>query len=246
MRKKVLIIFAVFLFTVFGFVFSCVSFSEILPEGRNQETANSLANKMLIAINDNAWQKTGAVSWTFMKKHDHLWDRKRNLARVKWKQNEVYIDINAKKGRAFIKGQEIEGKEKDELIDKAWKHWVNDSFWLNPVSKVFDKGTSRSIVKLKDGRLGLKVSYTLGGNTPGDSYVWILNENHFPIAWKMWVSIIPIKGIEIPWTKWKTTETGVKICVLHDAVIDIEINNVKTGNTLRDLNIDEDIFLLLE
>jgi hypothetical protein len=52
--------------------------------------------------------------------------------------------------------------------------------------KLRDPGTSRSIV-MQDEKEALMVTYT-SGSTPGDSYVWILDEN-IP-AWRMWVSIV--------------------------------------------------------
>ena len=180
-----------------------------------------------------------------MGSHEHLWDRQRHLANVKWKKYEVFIDLNNRQGLAFKKGERIEGKEKEKLMKKAWKYWINDSFWLNPVSKVFDEGTERSLVDLKDGRSGLRVSYSSGGDTPGDTYVWILDEDHRPVSWKMWVSIIPIGGLEIPWNNWEIMATGVHICSLHDAAIDLKLANVKCGFRLEDIIDGEDPFSIL-
>ncbi|MEZ4952350.1 MAG: hypothetical protein R2825_02080 [Saprospiraceae bacterium] len=36
------------------------------------------------------------------------------------------------------------------------------------------------------------MQYKTGGVTPSDSYVWLLDENGQPTAWKMWVSITSI------------------------------------------------------
>lgn len=213
-----------------------------LPEGRDPAAADALARKMLEAVNDSAWQATGAVTWTFMGSNEHLWDRERNLARVHWNKYEVLIDLNKVEGVAWVNGERVEGKRKDKLVKKAWKYWVNDSFWLNPVSKLFDEGTTRYLVDLKYGRTGLMVTYSTGGNTPGDSYVWLLDENYRPVAWKMWVSIIPIGGLKVPWTRWTTTETGAVICTLHDSIIDLKLTDVHTAPTLRALTDGADPF----
>lgn len=216
------------------------------PTGYDQSRADSLALQMLIAINDVAWQNTEAIQWSFMGSHEHLWDKKRSLASVKWKKNEVIIDINQKTGVAYKKGKKIEGKALDKKIMKAWKYWVNDSFWLNPISKIFDPGTTRSMVTLKNGQEGLMVSYDSGGNTPGDSFVWILDENNLPTAWRMWVSIIPIGGFRIPWDHWIVSETGVKVCDLHDTWIkNIKLSNVKTAFKLEELINGKDPFEVL-
>lgn len=242
MKKFFLILFAVL---IIGGITGYLVMNEKLPEGDRFEEADARARLMLEAVNDSAWQETGIVSWNFMGVHEHLWDRERHLARVKWKDNEVYIDINARSGVAFQAAERVEGKQADKLVDKAWKFWVNDAFWLNPVSKVFDDGTQRSLVTLKDGKEGLRVSYTSGGNTPGDTYVWILDENYLPVCWKMWVSIIPIGGIEVPWNGWVTTETGAKICTLHDAAIDLELKDVRTANHWSEWTGETDPFKVL-
>ena len=101
------------------------------------------------------------------------------------------------------------------MIDKALKNFNNDSFWLVAPYKVFDQGTQRAIVELKNGTNGLLVTYNSGGTTPGDSYLWILNENGFPSAYKMWVSIIPIGGLEASWDDWLVTQSGAFLPKSH-------------------------------
>lgn len=222
------------------------SFGIKKPTGYDPERADSLAHEMLLAINDVAWQNTEVIQWDFMGSREHFWDKKRGLAIVNWKKNEVVFNIDQRKGVAFKNGKAIEGKVLNKKIEKAWKYWVNDSFWLNPISKIFDPGTTRSMVSLKNGQEGLMVSYDSGGNTPGDSFVWILNENNLPIAWRLWVSIIPIGGVKIPWDHWISTETGVKICDLHDTrIIDIKLSNVKTAFKLEEISPSVDPFSVL-
>ncbi len=243
MIKKIFFVFVVFI--IGGLAFIYFRFNEKLPEGSNQVRADQIAQQMMLAINDSAWQLTGAIQWTFMGKNQHLWDKERHLSRVQWGKYEVFVDINKKQGVAFKNGVKVEGKKGDKLVNKAWKNWVNDSFWLNPVSKAFDDGTTRTLVKLKDGREGLMVSYASGGSTPGDAYVWILDENNLPVSWKMWVSIIPIGGVEVPWSEWETTATGVKICTLHDSFIDLKLEGVKTARSILELTGGTDPFSVL-
>ena len=59
-----------------------------LPEGKNPAEADELAQKMLTAINQEAWQNTGVVEWTFHGSgvHSFVWDKKRHLKRKRWSQ----------------------------------------------------------------------------------------------------------------------------------------------------------------
>ena len=68
--------------------------------------------------------------------------------------------------------------------------------------KAFDPGTSRALLKLPNGNDGLLVHYNSGGVTPGDTYLWHLDENGLPVAWQMWVGIIPVGGMQFSWEDW--------------------------------------------
>ncbi|MEL6864257.1 MAG: hypothetical protein AAFP19_07560, partial [Bacteroidota bacterium] len=90
---------------------------------------------------------------------------------------------------------------------------------------------------------GLLVSYSSGGVTPGDSYLWILDESGQPVAWKMWVSIIPIGGLEFSWEDWMELPTGAKIATMHkSSLLDLDMSNIKAGHSLLDLGFKQDPF----
>lgn len=213
------------------------------PSGQYTSEADELANQMMASVNKTAWDTTPAVQWTFAGRHDYIWDKQRDFVQVVWGDNTVILHTKSLKGMAYIDGQRVTGQEEKELIDQAWARFCNDSFWLNAVVKAKDPGTKRSIVTLDDGRKGLKVEYTSGGVTPGDAYVWILDENNRPTSYKMWVEIIPVGGLEVTWDDYVQLPTGAWIATSHKAAsLDIAITNLKAGS-LNDLSQDqEDIF----
>ena len=86
------------------------------------------------------------------------------------------------------------------------------------------------------------ITYTSGGNTPGDSYLWIVDENGLPTAVKMWVSIIPIKGVEFSWKEWQTLETGAKTAGLHQlSFLKLRLTDVKAASSVAEFS-EEDPF----
>ncbi|NJK82556.1 MAG: hypothetical protein HC912_00810 [Saprospiraceae bacterium] len=191
---------------------------------------------MLKAINITAWDSTRIVAWTYAGRNHFIWDKAQHLVAVEWGNHLVLLNPNTITGRAFNKGVEVMGKKKEKLIRTAWRSFCNDSFWLNAPAKVFDEGTQRSLVTLKDGRQGLMVTYTGGGVTPGDSYVWLLDESGLPIAWKMWVKIIPIGGLETTWANWKVLPTGAKIATVHEiGGISLRVTNLKVANSYEEM-----------
>jgi hypothetical protein len=195
------------------------------------------------AVDIEAWARTGAVRWTFANRHHHLWDRQRQLARVSWDDTVVLLRLGDRSGRVYIEDREVEGDDAREALDRAFAAWVNDSFWLNPIAKFRDDGVSRATVPLDDGGEGLLIAYSSGGLTPGDAYLWILGEDGFPRAWRMWVSIIPVGGIEVSWTGWQTLATGARISTRHRGPfgITLELTGVGGAETLAAL-VDEDPF----
>lgn len=213
------------------------------PVGVPGEKAEEMTQRMLDAINAPAWESTGYVQWTFKGMHTFLWDKKRHLCKVNWGDYEVLLDIDKIGGLAKKNGKLLSAEESEKIIRKAWEYWCNDSFWLNAPAKVRDPGTTRSLVTLKDGREGLKVKYDSGGVTPGDAYVWILDENGLPISYQMWVKIIPIGGVEFSWDKWKTLKTGAKISSYHEGLIDLDISDLKAGMGYEEMGLREDPFL---
>ena len=231
------------LLLVIGIVLWAVN-NEQEPEGTDPTTADNLTKKMLLAVNAEAWDSTRFISWSFRGATHYLWDKMDKEVIVQWDDYKVQLNTTNQKGKATLGGNNLTGEEAEDAIKKAWKSFCNDSFWLNPMVKAFDPGTTRTMVNLKDGRKGIKVHYHSGGVTPGDSYVWILDDNHLPIAWKMWVNILPLGGLETSWDGWSTLSTGAKIATKHHMLgrdVDL-ISNVKAGMHWKELEYEQDPF----
>ena len=185
------------------------------PKGESGEKAELLAQKMLKAVNYSSLDTTDYIQWTFSGIHQYLWDRVHNTVRVNWGDKVVYLSTKTLKGKVLVKGEELQGEAKEKLIQKAWAYFCNDSFWLMAYAKVYDEGVERSLINLQNGSEALLVTYNTGGVTPGDSYLWVLDDTGLPKSWKIWTSIVPIGGLEFSWENWTETSTGFKIAQDH-------------------------------
>lgn len=201
---------------------------------------------MIAAVGGEAWARTGAVRWTFAGRHRHLWDRARGYARVRWDDVDARLRLGDRSGVVTRGGRRLEPEEARALLDEAYGRWVNDSFWLNPVVKVFDEGVRRELVELEGdlpagaSRQGLLVTYTSGGLTPGDAYLWIVDAQGRPLAWRMWVSIVPIGGLEVSWERWVTLGTGARVATLHRlGPLRLELTDVAGAADLSTLAADD-------
>ena len=227
--RKVLIYSGVGLILLMGVLYAGVlQASEPLPKGKPSAEADTLAKEMMTALNKEAWDSTASVSWTFKGVHHYVWDKENKTVTVAWDDHEVLLKPDEQSGEVK-NGAEFSTKKKDKLVSTAIDYFNNDSFWLCAPFKAFDPGTVRSIVTLKDGREGLMVTYTSGGSTPGDSYVWILDEKNRPTEVKMWVAIIPIKGIAFSWENYVTLSSGAMLAQDHwlRNWVNVELNVVE-------------------
>jgi len=146
---------------------------------------------------------------------------------VRWGDKLVKLHTKSVTGTAYVSGKQVTGDEANELIQAAWSHFCNDSFWLAAPYKIRDPGTSRSLVSLENGTNALLVSYDSGGVTPGDSYLWMLDDAGLPTAWKMWVNIIPLGGLKTSWENYKTLPSGAVVAQTHEfPMITLELSDI--------------------
>ncbi len=249
MKKLLKILLSLILILFLGLFIAYMLMNENLPEGKDGPEAEALAQKMLLATNKAAWDTTHIIRFSFRGEHQHLWDKKNHLAQTEWEAYRTVYDVNTAKGKAWENGIEItDPGQADEIIRTAWGFFLNDSYWLNPVAKIYDKGVTRKSLTLEDGSKGLLVTHGDGGITPGDSYLWILNEKGLPKAWKMWVNIIPLGGLETSWEDWTQLSTGAMVARKHQLEIGglgIPIGDLKAAGTWAELG-EENPFTVLD
>lgn len=226
----VIIFFTLPTLLLYGFVY--FKYNEDLPIGNEGQQAEILAKKMLNALDYKAYKNTNYIEWTFKKRHHFKWKKNESKCTVHWQDYKV--DLNLKdpsKNKAYVHNFKVDGDNAKELIEKAISYFNNDSFWLVAPYKVFDEGTKRSLVTLENDKKALLVTYTTGGSTPGDSYLWHLDSNGKPTSFQMWVDILPIDGLKATWDDWITTESGAQLPTFHKFMIfGLELDDVKGTN----------------
>ncbi|MBL7473492.1 hypothetical protein [Robertkochia sediminum] len=210
-------------------------YNEPLPQGEKGPAAEALANKMLKAVNAVNYNKTRFMEWDFNGIHRYKWDRQKQIAEVFWDENRVVLNLNDyAKSQVYRNGVRIHDEENHAIIADAVDYFNNDSFWLVAPFKVFDKGVERRLVKTEEYGDALLVTYTSGGSTPGDSYLWLLDDKGFPVAFKMWVRIIPVGGVKAGWKQWKVTETATYLPTGHKLLFfNLKLNDVRAYGTIE-------------
>ncbi|WP_299124598.1 hypothetical protein [uncultured Winogradskyella sp.] len=226
----VIIFFTLPTLLLFGFLY--LKYNEPLPTGQQGAKADELATRMLTALNEEAYHNTDYLEWTFKGIHHYKWYKTDKTCEVTWDEITVILDLeNHDNSKVFVAKQEYNGIEKHDYIHKAESYFNNDSFWLVAPYKVFDAGVERRLVTTEDNKEALLVTYTSGGSTPGDSYLWHFDASGKPKSYQMWTQILPIDGLEASWENWTTTESGAQLPTFHKLlVLDLEMGNVKGLN----------------
>ncbi len=243
---KWLVILVVLLFA--GCTIGYLAVNEKLPTGTPGPEADALAQKVLDRLNHNGWQQTAWVAWDFDQRQQYVWHRSKNRVEVSWKKNRVLLQLqNPEQSVAFRKGERLSTEVAQPLIEKALRNFNNDSFWFIAPFKLFDVGSQRALVPNKAGGNDLLITYTKGGSTPGDSYLWQLDAEGQPLSYRMWVSIIPIGGLKATWESWENLSSGARVATRHQfaGMLPIKILNLRSGDTYQDLDLKEDPFAAL-
>ena len=211
----------------FGYLY--FKYDEELPHGNQGVEAEILAVKMLDALNYEAYKKTNYIEWTFKNRHHYKWEKDKNICTVYWKDYKVILHLNdLNQSKVYVHSFIVKGEIEKELLKKAVDYFNNDSFWLVAPYKLYDKGTERRLIKLESGDEALLVTYTSGGSTPGDSFLWKLDDKGKPMSFKMWASSLPLKGIEASWNDWITTKSGAQLPSFHKILfLGLEMGEVK-------------------
>lgn len=229
MKKFLLIVFSILLVLISAVVIALSIANEPLPEGEEGQKVEELTDKMLNALNYEAYQQLDVIKWSFPRGHHFVWNKAQDSVEVKWSDYRVIFKTKTLDGFAYQNEEELAGADKQKALDKAWALFANDSFWLVAPFKVRDPGTSRKYVVTERGP-GILVTYSSGGVTPGDSYLWILGEDYKPLAWKLWTQILPLQGIEFSWHGWKQHQ-GVWLAPLHrgSGPVSVDLKNVEVN-----------------
>ena len=222
------------LLIIVGAIFYVVN-DKPLPTGMKGEKAEALATKMMHALNYEAYNNAEVLEWSFRGNNFYKWNKTENLVEVSWGQNKVLLNTKEpEKSVVYVSNTKTENQQ---LIQKATEYFNNDSFLVVAPFKIFDVGVERRIVK-HNNKNALLITYTTGGSTPGDSYLWILNDDGFPTSFKMWTDLIPIGGVEASWSDWKKTEAGFQLPTKHSiSLFGMELNmgDVKASSPKADM-----------
>lgn len=197
-------------------------------DGQAVELAQSVLARMGGA---EAWERTRFLTWRFMGKRLHHWDRWTGDARIESGSRLVLLNVGTRQGRAFEAGVEIvDEATRREALELGYAWWVNDSYWLIMPYKLLDSGVRLRLdgaSELADGRSGQRLTLTFDegiGLTPQNRYeIWVADDSGLVEQWAFYPTAEATEPqFILPWSGWKRFG-GVLLATDHGRGEDWEI-----------------------
>lgn len=213
-----------------------------LPTLKQDFYADILAQKIEDATGKDDFDNFRYIKWTAVRNHEFVWDKANKKVMVCFSDKEVLLNLNHIDSSRVKGSKNLSNSEKTAIIQEAYEHFCNDSFWLIAPYKLFDFGTERKIVQNGAEKL-LAVTYNSGGVTPGDVYLWRTNKNFLPTSIQMWTQKIPVDGIQVSWENYKRVSGQAKIATAHKfGPLNLKVSNLEVGNSMQDLKLKSNPF----
>lgn len=220
-------------------------YHESIPEGYQGESCHRVIDRMFGAMNQKAWEQTRYVVWHHRGKTKYLWDKKEHHVRVTWSNYEVFLKPSEKDG-IVLKNNIVIGDD-GQIIETAYKKFINDAFWLCAPMHIKSTNIDLSCVDLNLDQDGLMANYISGGVTPGDTFLWYVNQDGFPTRWKMWVSLFPVGGVDFHISDWVQLSSGAWLPTKHRSMVfDVNIEDLADYASYEEMGLDQDPFHIIK
>ena len=218
-----LIVISLVLSVTFGGGYIFLLRSNIPKQYEAGKDADITARALQKAVNRSAWTNTGVIRWSLLG-NQHLWDLRRGLIRTRFRDRqaeyEVLFDVDFK--RYVVRSKSSSGpkanrwvtlsmEEAEPIALEARHYWYRDRFILEPSQSIFDRGVERYAVKVSKDKNSLLVHYRKGGEYPGDTYLWSIDDNGLPSGIRAWSEQLWISGLEMKMDKWRILKTGLRV-----------------------------------
>lgn len=179
---------------------------------RSDPRAIAIADEVMEALGGRAaWDATRCLQWRFKKSRRLCWDRTSGDFRLDDGDRVVLMNLGTGQGRVYEKGVEVADADKQrDALDRAYKTWVNDSYWLLAPYKLKDSGVRLSWKGegALDGGRGadiLRLEFAGVGVTPDNAYdLWVARDTHLVERWSYYKWNTDAQpAMTTPWADWR-------------------------------------------
>ncbi len=185
---------------------------QIDPQAR--ELAESVMQSM---GGQEAWDATRHVAWKFFGRRQHYWDKHTGNIRIEIPANDrgpemlILMNLDSRSGRVWTSGEELAGTALQEGLERGWRSWVNDSYWMFMPYKLMDPGVNLRHVGedlMADDREAdvLEMTFEGVGVTPNNRYlVYVARDSGLVEQWSYFAERDQSEaGFTMPWENWSS------------------------------------------
>jgi len=174
--------------------------------------AEALARRVLDSMGGRqAWEGTRYVSWNFMGRRRHLWDKATGDVRYENGEDTCLWNLGTRNGRAFHAGVEVaDPPARDAAVDKAYRAFINDAYWMFMPYKLEDPGVHLAYrgerkTKAGDDAEVLELTFDAVGLTPRNRYdVLVGKASGLVEEWSYYPTREDAEPkLTTPWNSWK-------------------------------------------
>ncbi|MEL6536405.1 MAG: hypothetical protein AAFQ98_13395 [Bacteroidota bacterium] len=176
--------------------------------------AIALADSVMQAMGGRkAWDNIRYLSWNFFGRRTHHWDRYTGQIKIESPgDSTVYLsNVLTGKGRVSVGGVEVtDSVQLAELVERAKRIWINDSYWLIMPFKLKDSGVTLTYKGMQP-TLDSVESHVLVlqfegvGVTPENKYeVYVDPVSYLVTQWDFYRDATDTEaGFQIPWKQYE-------------------------------------------
>lgn len=184
--------------------------------------ARSIAESVMDAMGGrDAWDSTRMISWKFFGGRQHYWDKWTGDIRIEIPEGQnregertppklVLMNLNSREGRVWVDGEEQNGEALAQELERGWRAWVNDAYWMFMPYKLLDPGVNLRYVGediMADDREAdvLEMTFESVGVTPQNRYlVYVARDSGLVEQWSYFANREDEEpGFTAPWAGWQ-------------------------------------------
>ena len=189
-------------------------FSQNQPHS-SQEQAIRIADSVIMAMGGKEnWDKVHYLKWNFFGRRTLLWDKWTGNVRIEIPSKQLLIvtNINTRQGHVFRNGKELVQPDSiTYFMDRGYKIWANDSYWLIMPFKLKDPGVNLSYLGSSRDSLGnpcsiLELTFNNVGVTPQNKYhVYVDAKSYLITQWDYFENYNDAKPeVSNPWLNYQS------------------------------------------
>lgn len=188
---------------------------KIFDPSQSHPQAIAIADEVIAASGGlSAWDSIHNLAWDFFGRRRLIWDKANHRARITALDSlhsyDIIVDLDTKKGLVKLRGEPQTNVDTlEKYLDRGYKMWINDSYWLVMPFKLKDPGVKLRYLGEDSTQANIfsdviELTFDSVGVTPQNRYaVWVGKKTRLVVQWAYFAdSRDTVPAIINPWHQY--------------------------------------------